>query len=166
MLAARAALAAAHAAYAPNIAITAQSYNGTSAPALGRSGGQVQLAVTLPIADGGDRVAAIGKATSDLAGAVALQEQVTLGVRRDVANAFRELAAARKNLLTAQSIKADAEEQLRIARLRESAGKGIAQDVLDALAGVANARETVARSITRFDDTVAAVHHAAGDRTL
>ena len=164
--AARANLAAARGAYLPSITLTAQSYDGTSSPQLGRSGGQLQVAATLPVLDGGSRAGAIAKAQGTFDRAVALRDQTRLGVLRDLANSYRELAAARRNLATAQSASADADEGLRVARLRERAGKGIQLEVLDALAVDAVAREAVLRSLARFNLAVAAVQHAAGDRPL
>jgi len=156
-------VAAARGAYFPSAQLTAQSYNGTSSPNLGRNGGQIQLTVTLPIVDGGSRAAAVARARGELDRATALRDQSRLGVQRDAANAYREFDAAPRNLATAQAAQIDAQEQLRITRVREDAGKGIEVEVLDALSVAANARETVLRSLNRFDNAIAAVHHAAGD---
>jgi len=161
--AAQASLTAARAAYLPNASLTAQSYNGVSSPDLGRAGGQIQLAATLPILDGGNRAAAIERARGGLDHATAMRDQMRRGVARDVADAFRELQAAQRNLATAQAAQADADEQYRVALLRESARKAIELEVLDALAVAANAHEGVLRALARYDDAVAAVHHAAGD---
>lgn len=160
---AQASVAAARGAYFPSAQLTAQSYNGTSSPNLGRNGGQIQLTATLPIVDGGSRAAAVARARGELDRATALRDQLRLGVQRDVANAYREFDAARRNLATAQAAQTDAQEQLRITRVREEAGKGIELEVLDALSVAANARETVLRSLSRFDNAIAVVHHAAGD---
>ena len=162
---AEASVAAARGAYVPTAQVTAQSYNGVSSPNLGRSGGQIQVMATLPIIDGGSRSAAVARARGELDRATALRDQARLGVQRDVANAYRELDAARRNLVTAQAAQVDAQEQLRIARVREDAGKGIELEVLDALSVAATARESVLRSLTRFDNAIAAVHHAAGEPT-
>lgn len=161
--ASQASLAAARGAYLPSAQLTAQSYNGASSPYLGHSGGQIQVSAMLPILDGGSRSAGVAKARGDLDRAVALRDQLRAGVQRDVADVYRELEAARRNLSTARAAQADAEEQLRIARVRERAGKGIELEVLDALSVAGNARETVLRSLTRYDNAIAAVHHAAGD---
>jgi len=47
--------------------------------------------------------------------------------------------------------------------VRENDGKAINVEVLDALAVAAAARETIARSLVRYDLSVASIHHAAGD---
>lgn len=162
--AAQASLTAARAAYLPTATLTAQSYNGVSSPNLGRAGGQVQLTATLPVVDGGSRSAAIQRARGELDRVTALRDQVRRGVARDVANAYRELQAAQRNLATAQTAQADADEQYRVALLRETAGKSIELEVLDAISVEANAREGALRALTRYDNAVAAVHHAVGDR--
>ncbi len=158
-----AALNAGRGAYLPSASLTAQSYNGTSSPFLGRSGGQIQITATLPVVDGGSRSAAVARARGDLDKATALRDQLHVNVERDVADAYREFEAARRNLDTAQASQNDAQEQLRIARLREAAGKGIELETLDALAVAAQVRETSLRAFARFDVAIAAIHHAAGD---
>jgi len=158
-------LAAARSAYRPSATLTAQSYNGASSPALGRSGGQIEVTASLPVVDGGSRSAAVAKAQAQCDRAAAARDQIRAVAARDVANAWREYEAASRNTATATGALADAEEQFRVASLRESAGKAIATEVLDALALAASARETVARSVARLDIAIAAIHHAAGDIT-
>lgn len=166
VLAARTSIAAAKAAYLPAATLTAQSYNGNSSPALGRSGGEVQLTASLPIVDGGSRAAAQARARAQYDRAQALRDQTRAGVVRDVENAWRELQAADRNFATASAVSADAQEQLRLANLRESAGKAIDIEVLDALSVAAGARETIARSLARYDLAVSALQHALGDASL
>jgi outer membrane protein TolC len=155
--------AAARSAFRPTTVLSAQSYNGGSSPSLGRSGGQVQLTASLPIVDGGSRSAAVAKAEAQYDRALAARDQARAETVRDVARAWREYDAATRNLATATAIEADAREQLRLVTLRQTAGKAIEVEVLDALSVAANARETVVRSIARYDIAIAAVHHAAGD---
>ncbi|MBC5810111.1 MAG: TolC family protein [Candidatus Eremiobacteraeota bacterium] len=159
-------LRAARSAYTPTLQFSAQTYNGTSVPNLGRSGGQVQVTATVPLLDGGTRSAEASRAYGELARTTALRDQIKLSVRRDVVNAYRELLAAQRNLSTARAGQIDAEEQLRIARLRESVGKGTELELLTALSVAASAREMVARSVARYDVAIAAIHHAAGDQTI
>jgi len=163
--AAEAELAAARSTYRPSATLTAQSYNGASSPSLGRSGGEIEVTASLPIVDGGSRSAAVAKAQAQYDRAAAARDQIRATAVRDVANAWREYEAASRNTASATDALADAEEQLRVTSLRESAGKAIATEVLDALALAASAREAVARSIARLDISIAAIHHAAGDIT-
>lgn len=163
MKAAQAAIAAVRAAYRPTASLTASSYNGSSSPFLGRSGGQVQLTASLPIVDGGSRSTAAARARADYDRAVATRDQIRAGIARDVGDSWREYEAAGRNLATATTALADAEEQLRVASLRENVGKTIDIEVLDALAVAPSARESVVRNIARYDIAIAAIHHAAGD---
>jgi outer membrane protein TolC len=160
--AARVRMDAAVGAYAPTIALTGQTYNGTSNPALGAGGGQITATVTLPLVDGGTRSAAVHRARADADRALADYQRTLVGARRDLADAWREREAAISNLSTADAAKTDAEEQLRVARLRERAGKAIDIEVLDAFAVAASARETALRTLTRYNDSAAAVRHAVG----
>ena len=161
--AARATLDQAREAYAPTAAITGQTYNGNSNPQLGSSGGQVGVSVTLPIVDGGTRHGALVQASAGLAKTEADFERQQLTVQVGVANAWRELDAAHRNLQTAQAALDDASESLRVARLRQQAGKGTQLEVLDALAVASSARLGVLQAQERYDVAIAGVHHAAAD---
>lgn len=160
---AQVAVAAARSAYRPTATLSAQSYNGGSSPALGHGGGQVQLTASVPVVDGGSRAASVAKAQAEYDRMVAARDQTRASIVRDVASAWREYDAATHNLATATAVQADAQEQLRLITLRQTAGKAIEVEVLDALTVAANARETVVRSIGRYDVAVASIHHAAGD---
>jgi CRISPR/Cas system CSM-associated protein Csm2 small subunit len=59
-----------------------------------------------------------------------------------------------------------AAEELRIANIREHAGKGIALEMLSALSDDAIARENVLRAIARLNDAIVAVHRAARDSSI
>ncbi len=159
-------VSAARAAYVPTVTGTAQTYNGSSSPALGANGYQFGVSANLPIIDGGTRSAGIAQAVADVHRAQTQYDQIYLFAQRDVVNAYRELQAASKNLQTAQTARADAREQLRIAQLREASGKGINLEVLDALTVAANARENILSAITRYDNAVADVQHATGDLSI
>jgi outer membrane protein len=159
-------VSAARAVYFPTITGTAQTYNGSSSPALGATGYQVGVTANLPIVDGGARSAGIAQALADVHRTQTQYDAIRLFTQRDVVNAYRELRAASNNLQTAQTALADSQEQLRIAQLRESSGKGINLEVLDALAVDANARENVLSAITRYDNAVAGVQHATGDLSI
>ena len=153
----------ARAAYLPTAALTAQTYNGSSNPPLGASGSQVGVAITLPIVEGGTRHAAVVQASAALEKAQADYERQQLMVQNDVANAWRELQAATQNLQTARAATDDALENLRVANLRQKAGKAIELEVLDALSTAATARITLLEALERYDVAIAGVHHATAD---
>jgi len=161
--AAQAALDQARAAYVPTAALTGQTYNGNSTPPLGSSGGQVSVSVTLPVVDGGTRRGAIVQASASLAKAQADLERQQLMVQNAVANAWRELDAANRNLQTGRAALDDALENLRVARLRLQAGKGTQLEALDALAVTASSRLAVLQAQARYDIATAGIHHAAAD---
>lgn len=165
MIAAQRSVAAAQSAFSPTATLNAQSYNGTSNPYLGRAGGQVGVTVTLPVTDGGAHNAAVARARAESDRATAEYDRARANVQRDLADAWREMQAAQRNMNTAAAAQVDAQEQLRVARLREAAGKAIELEVLDALAVSASARETALRALVRHNNAVAAVHHAVGDQT-
>jgi outer membrane protein TolC len=159
-------LRTARSAYLPSVSVGVQTYSGTSSPRLGQTGSQVGVTATLPLVDGGARSAQIREAVIGFTRAQVLYERTRLIVERDVVNAVREYDAARSQLTAATAGLQDAQAQSRIAKLRESAGKGIELETLDALATQATARENLSRAIARFDDALAAVHHSAGDYAI
>ena len=161
--AADAALRQAKAEFAPSAVLSGQTYNGTSAPPLGAAGSQVSLSISIPVADGGSRAAQVAEATAGRDKAQANYDRAALMAQADVANAWRELQAARTNTQTAESALSSARENLRIARLRERAGKGIELETLDALSMLASARETELRAQARVDLAVVGLRYAAGD---
>lgn len=159
-------LASARAQYLPTIAATAQTYNGRSNPPLGSTGYQVGVSASLPVLDSGARPAAVHEAHADVQRARIGLEQSELSAQRDVVNAWRVYQAAQRNLKTAHAQSASAAEELRIAALRDQAGKGTTLELLSAFSDDAGARESELAAIARFNDAIAAVHHAAGDTTL
>ena len=86
-----------------------------------------------------------------------------LRARADVLDASTDLKTARLNLATANSELRSAKIDMRVTNLRARAGKGIELEVLDALATLAGARETVLRATARYDDALARLHAAVGD---
>ena len=161
--AAREMLASARAAFSPIVSFNAESYNGTSSPNVGRGGGLVSLNASVPIVDGGSRRADIAKAAAAFERARIAIERTKRYAERDVDDAWRELQAARANVTTAAVANRNATEQLRIARIRESAGKAIDLEVLDALSLAATAREGTAQAIARLDIATSVLRRAAGD---
>jgi outer membrane protein TolC len=156
-------LSAARAAYLPSVSLSAQTYSGTSNPPLGHSGSQVGVTASLALIDGGMRSAQIRQAEIAFTRAQVLYDRIRLMVETDLANALREYDSAQAQLTAATAGLQDAQAQLQIAQLRERAGKAIELETLDALATQASARENLSRAIARYDDAVAAVHHATGD---
>lgn len=163
---AQARIAAARWSYVPVISAIAQTYNGGSRPSLGNHGYQVGISASLPVIDGGDRLAAMHVAQADLARAQVLLDEARLSAQRDVLNAWRELQAAQRNLETARTQQTAAAEALRVATLRERSGKGVTLETLDALSQDASARESLLRATARFNVAIASAHRAAGDSAI
>ncbi len=150
-------------AYLPTISATAQTYNGISRPPLGRTGSQVGVAASLPICDAGSRSADVRIATADYQRDGIALDRARLQAEADVLDAARDLKAAQHNVSTANAELTNAKEELRVAQLRERAGKGIKLETLDALAALATAREDVLRAAARYQDSLAALHCAVDD---
>jgi outer membrane protein TolC len=161
--AAAARLAAARNRYLPAVGANAQTYTGRSNPDLGAHGYQVGVTASLPLLDGGARGADVTEMEAAVKRARILVEQARRSVERDVANAWREYVASQGNLDLARTQATAAAEELRIAALRERAGKGIALETLAALSDDAGAREDVLRAVARLNDAVAALRHSETD---
>lgn len=161
---AQASVAAARASYVPNVSAQAQTYSGTSTPPQGTAGSSVGVSATLPVLDGGDRAAAYHAARAQLDNALGTYDRARANAQRDVLDALREVQAAQSEYRSAQSELVNSQIQLRIAQMRQAAGKGIYLEVLDAIAVSADARESIVRATARVDDSIAALHHAAGDQ--
>jgi len=161
--AASASVASARASYFPDLTATAQTYNGNSTPPLGTRGSQVGISASIPLIDTGSRAAQYREARAGLERAQAELDKLKLGAQRDVLNALREVQAALMELRSARAAITDAEIERRIATLRQTAGKGIYLEVLDAVSLSAQARESELQALSRLDDAIAALHHAAGD---
>lgn len=163
LLAAEAQLTSTRDRYLPNLVGAAQSYAGRSNPDLGARGYQIGITATLPVYEGGTRKAASLQAQTDVERARIALDQVGRSAERDVANAWYEYAAARRNLDLAHAQARATGIELRITTLRERTGKGIALETLAALNDDATARENVLRATTRLNDAVIGLHRAAGD---
>ena len=163
LLAAQHRISRARAAYLPVISATAQTYNGFSNPPLGGTGAQVGVSASLPLFDAGTRSADVQLARVDYDRAQVQLDRTRLQAQADVLDAVRDLQAAQHNVVTAKTEQTNADVELRIAQVRERAGKGIELETLDALAAVANAREDVVRARARYADSLATLHRAVGD---
>ena len=166
MDAARARVAAARSRYLPTIAANAQTYNGHSNPALGSTGYQVGITASLPVVDSGARPAELHEADAALDRAQAALDQAELSAQRDVANAWRIYQAAQRNVETAHAQSTSASEEMRVALLRDRAGKGTTLETLSAFVDDASARENALSAIARLNNAIASVHHAAGDLSI
>lgn len=163
LLAARQRVSRARAAYLPTISATAQTYNGASNPPLGAAGAQVGVSASLPLFDAGSRSAEVRIARNDYDRAQVQLDRTRLQAQARVLDAVRDLQAAQRNVVTSDFELTNATVELRIALVRERAGKGIELETLDALATLASAREDVLRAQARYDDSLAALHGAVGD---
>ena len=121
------------------------------------------MTASLPLVDGGTRSAAAAQAQAQIERARIVVDETTTSVERDVEDSWRNLEAARANLATTTAAQQDADKQLRVARLREHAGKAIELEILDALAVSATAHEAASRAVATYDSAVAALRHAAND---
>lgn len=128
----------------------------------GASGG---LVLSVPLLDGGERRAGVQRAEAERQGRELELERLELVVTGQVSNARAALEAALENLALAEEVVADADEQLRITRLRFEVGRGIYLEVLDALAAAARARLNRAEAASEAGSAYADWLYAVGRLT-
>lgn len=103
-------------------------------------GFQVGLALSFPLYDGGERAAREERAQASLRVVEQELRQLELAATAEIVGAQARLRAARSNVVLAERAVIEADENLRIARLRYEVGRSLAVEVLDALAAAARAR--------------------------
>lgn len=100
----------------------------------------VGLVVSVPILDGGARRAEVDRARAGQGGRALEIRSLEQDVDRQVTVAWNDLDAARRNLDLALTEVDRAEEDLRVAHLRYTLGRGIYLELLDAVTAASRAR--------------------------
>jgi outer membrane protein TolC len=146
---------AARSASRPQIALSAMADANRMRGGSGVGGGaSAGLVLGVPIFDGGIRRSERETSAAALAKAQAELDRVRLQIEREVQSAQLTLTAAGKNVTTAQTAIAAAEEEYRVAALRYDGGRGTNVEVLDALAALTRARGNKAKA--QYEISVAA----------
>lgn len=122
---------------------------------------QAQLQWTLY--DGGQAKAAARQAEEDIAIAENRFSQVRNQIRREVEQAFYNLEANEQNIDTARIAVEQAEESLRLARLRFQAGVGTQTDVINAQSELTRARGNLLTAIIDYNRSLAALQRSVSN---
>jgi outer membrane protein len=105
---------------------------------------------SLPVLDGGLRKARLRSARSEVKKLEEQRQQAALQIGQEVRAALLDLRAAEKNVATARTGLAAAEEDYRVALLRYTAGKGINVEALDALAAHVRAQNNHVQALFEY----------------
>ncbi len=123
----------------------------------------VGLSVSLPLFDGGlrhgDELAAEGGYHRTLA----REKKVRLDVYKDIQKAWADMRSARKRMALAEESRKQAEETLRLERLKYKDGKGVINDVLDAEASVRAADALFFEALADYNISIFEFSLARGD---
>jgi outer membrane protein TolC len=130
----------------------------------GESGGGYTFGVvaSLPILDGGARGGQVAEARATVQKAEADQAALDLDISRQVGEALLNFDAANRNVRTAETAVASAEEDYRVATARYQAGKAINLEPISALTVLVRARVNYAQALWGQRTTLDAVNRAVG----
>ena len=135
----------AEAAYSPQVYLGAQYSAISRSPLNGNSGGydggySVGMSVAIPLLDGGERKSRVQRGKALQASRELRLRQAELQVSRQVADARSRWESALANFELSDQEVIKANEDLRVARLRQKVGRAIYLETLDALEAVSRAR--------------------------
>jgi outer membrane protein TolC len=115
------------------------------------TGSTFALTASFPILDGGLRRANVRMAKAEQERAALERIRIALQVGQEVATALASLRTAERNVTTAKTAVAAAEEDYRVALLRYTSGLGINVEALDALATQVRAQSNQIRAVYEFN---------------
>ncbi|HEY3783065.1 MAG TPA: TolC family protein [Fimbriimonadaceae bacterium] len=124
--------------------------------------GALSIGIQWPIEDSGQRSGAIEEANGQLTVAKANLESTLLNVQNDVANAYLALHTSEQNVILAGQEVANAQEGVRIAEGRYTAGLGPFQDVLTAQGLFVGALTDQTNAQNSVDQARVQLKHAIG----
>ncbi len=135
----------AEAAYSPQVYLGAQYSTVSRSPLSGNSGGydggySIGMSVAIPLLDGGERKSRVLRGKAMQAGRELRLRQAELQVTGQVADARSRWESASVNFELSDQEVIKANEDLRVARLRQKVGRSIYLETLDALEAVSRAR--------------------------
>lgn len=154
--------------YKPQVYLGAQYSGGLMRP-LNTGGGpyaggfSAGLSVSIPIFDGGERKAKLAREQAVKGKRELLLREAELQVTRQVTDAHALWESAVTNLALASERVKQAEEDLRIARLRHKIGRSIYLEVIDALEATYQARLSQAQARRDADVALARLQLVRGD---
>ncbi len=120
------------------------------------------IKVTLPIFDSGLREGGILKAKGDYDFNKAHKYKILLGVYKDVSKSLADIESSRKRINFAETSKEEAEEALRLEKLKYKEGKGVINDVLDAEAAVRKADYLYYSAVSDYNTSVFELYLSEG----
>jgi outer membrane protein TolC len=118
--------------------------------------------VNIPIFDSGKREGDILKARGEYNSKKAKARKILLGVYKDVKKATADILSSEKRLSLAKASKKEAEETLRLEKLKYKVGKGVINDVLDAEAGLRKADYLYYSAISDYNSSVFELYLSEG----
>ncbi|MCL5773460.1 MAG: TolC family protein [Firmicutes bacterium] len=125
-------------------------------------GYSVGVVGSLPLFDAGSRKSALDEAKAEKEKMTAARDKMQQEVEREITDSWLSLNSALEKIKSAEAASAQAEEDLRIAWLRYSAGKGINVEVLDSIAAYTKARINYIASVYEYNIYNASLLRAMG----
>ncbi len=123
----------------------------------------VGLSVSFPIFDSGLRHGEVLSAKGAYYQRLAQEKKAWLDVYKDIQKALADIRSAQKRITLAKDSKKEAEETLRLEKLKYKNGKGVINDVLDAEASVREADALFYGAIADYNISIFELKLAQGD---
>ncbi|NOZ77742.1 MAG: TolC family protein [Acidobacteria bacterium] len=133
---------------------------------LHKNNASVAVALRIPLLDGGLASSRAAQLSCEARAAGARLEEVRRRIRREVRDAFTDVAAARQRLEAARAGRTAANEALRMARLRYKENLITNRELLDAEADAVEARRSVVMARTQLVTAQLALENLAGGDLL
>ncbi len=124
--------------------------------------GQAAVVVSVPLFEGGSIQAGIRKERARLAAAEERVRRLELRIRLDVETSLLNIDSGKERVKTTEKAIAQAQESLRIERLKYELGKGAIVDVLDAQSALLEAETGYYRALADYNTAVAQLRLATG----
>jgi outer membrane protein len=123
----------------------------------------IGLGIQFSLYDGGARRGAVQTAQGELNTALANLRNATLTVKNDVSSSYLELESDEQRISVANDEVVNAQEGVRIAEGRYSAGLGLFQDIITAQGFLVSAQSDQANAVSALNEARARLRHAVGE---
>jgi outer membrane protein TolC len=125
---------------------------------------ELNLGLTWPLFDGGNRIARYREARSNLEAAQSRVKATELDISREVEQAQSNVIEAEERIQAAQVAVASAQENFRLAQGRFDAGVGTILELTDAQLALTQAQNTEAQALADYRIALARLDRAVGRR--
>lgn len=128
--------------------------------------GSIGITLTVPLFEGGRTAAQIRQELATLAASQERLRKLELQIRREVETAALNVQYARARIEATRTSIAQAQESLRIERMKYDLGSGSMTDVLDAQSALLQSETNLARAVADYRIAIASLKLAIGENSI